>query len=48
MQTTTAHPAINPLFGRFTIEALPLHEPIVVATFCVVALGGIAVLAGIT
>ena len=48
MQTTTTHPAINPLFGRFTIEALPLHEPIVVATFCVVALGGIAVLAGIT
>ena len=48
MQTTTASPAISPLFGRFTIEALPLHEPIVVATFCVVALGGIAVLAGIT
>ncbi len=48
MQTTTASPAISPLFGRFTIEALPLHEPIVVATFCVVALGGIAVFAGIT
>ena len=48
MQTTTAHPAISPLFGRFTIEALPLHEPIVVATFCVVVLGGIAVLTGIT
>jgi len=48
MHTTTASPAISPLFGRFTIEALPLHEPIVVATFCVVALGGIAVLAGIT
>ncbi len=47
MQTTT-HSAIDPLFGRFTIESLPLHEPIVVATFVAVAIGGVAVLAAIT
>ena len=47
MQTTTS-PALSPIFGRFTLEALPLHEPIVVATFIAVALGGIAVLGAIT
>ncbi len=36
------------LFGRFTLDALPLHEPIVVATFCAVALGGIALVAVLT
>ena len=36
------------LFGRLTFESLPLHEPIVVATFCAVALGGIALVAGVT
>ncbi|SFU97237.1 cytochrome o ubiquinol oxidase subunit 1 [Methylobacterium sp. 174MFSha1.1] len=36
------------LFGRFTIESLPLHEPIVVVTFLVVALGGLAVLGVLT
>ena len=46
MQTTS--PALSPIFGRFTIEALPLHEPIVVATFIAVALGGAAVVAAIT
>ena len=30
------------LFGRLTWAALPLHEPILVVTFVVVALGGIA------
>lgn len=40
--------AVSPIFGRFTIEALPLHEPIVVATFVVVALGGGALLAALT
>ena len=47
MQTTTS-PALSPIFGRFTIEALPLHEPIVIATFVAVAIGGIAVLAAVT
>lgn len=36
------------VFGRFTLEALPLHEPILVVTFIVVALGGIALLALVT
>ncbi|TSE03158.1 cytochrome o ubiquinol oxidase subunit I [Mesorhizobium intechi] len=36
------------IFGRLTWDSLPLHEPIVVATFVAVALGGIALLAAIT
>lgn len=36
------------VFGRFTLEALPLHEPILVVTFIVVALGGIALIGLIT
>ncbi len=36
------------LFGRLSLEAIPYHEPILVVTFAVVALGGIAVLGLIT
>ncbi|KQW57727.1 MULTISPECIES: cytochrome o ubiquinol oxidase subunit I [unclassified Ensifer] len=36
------------IFGRLTWEAIPYHEPILVATFIAVAIGGIAVLALIT
>ncbi|WP_026873936.1 cytochrome o ubiquinol oxidase subunit I [Inquilinus limosus] len=36
------------VFGKLTFEALPLHEPILVVTFIAVALGGIALLGGIT
>ncbi|WP_298962035.1 cytochrome o ubiquinol oxidase subunit I [uncultured Methylobacterium sp.] len=36
------------LFGRFTLESIPFHEPILQVTFAGVALGGIAVLAAIT
>ncbi|MEI9405285.1 cytochrome o ubiquinol oxidase subunit I [Mesorhizobium argentiipisi] len=36
------------IFGRLTLESLPLHEPIVVVTFVVVALGGLAVLGAVT
>ncbi|MFO1143113.1 MAG: cytochrome o ubiquinol oxidase subunit I [Amaricoccus sp.] len=36
------------LFGRLTLAALPLHEPILVATFAVVALGGIAIVAALS
>ena len=39
---------VSPIFGRFTLESLPLQEPIVVGTFCVVALGGIALVAALT
>ncbi|TWF58377.1 cytochrome o ubiquinol oxidase subunit I [Neorhizobium alkalisoli] len=36
------------IFGRLTLESIPYHEPILVATFCGVAVGGIAMLALIT
>ncbi len=36
------------LFGRLTLDALPLHEPIIVATFAAVVLGGAAVLGALT
>jgi cytochrome o ubiquinol oxidase subunit 1 len=36
------------IFGRFTLDALPLHEPILVGTFAVVALGGLSLLAIVT
>ncbi|ATQ42943.1 cytochrome o ubiquinol oxidase subunit I [Caulobacter mirabilis] len=39
---------ISPIFGRLTLQSFPLHEPIVVGTFAVVALGGLALVAGIT
>lgn len=36
------------IFGRLSWEAIPYHEPILVATFAVVAVGGVAVLALVT
>ena len=36
------------LFGRLTLDSLPLHEPIVVATFVAVALGGVALVGALT
>ncbi|WP_285403977.1 cytochrome o ubiquinol oxidase subunit I [Luteibacter sp. ME-Dv--P-043b] len=36
------------MFGRLTIEAVPYHEPILIATFAGVALGGLVVLGLIT
>ncbi|MEW5423813.1 cytochrome o ubiquinol oxidase subunit I [Amorphus sp. 3PC139-8] len=36
------------LFGRFTLASLPLHEPILVVTFIMVALGGIAVVGALS
>lgn len=36
------------LLGRLSLDALPLHEPILVATFAVVVLGGIAVVGALT
>lgn len=41
-------PVLDPIFGRLSLAALPLHEPILVATFVAVAIGGIALLAGVT
>jgi cytochrome o ubiquinol oxidase subunit 1 len=39
---------LHPIFGRLGLDALPLHEPILVATFLMVALGGAFVFALIT
>ncbi len=36
------------LFGRLTFGALPFHEPILIATFAAVALGGLALFAALT
>ncbi len=36
------------IFGRLTWESIPYHEPILVATFIAVAIGGIAVLGAMT
>jgi cytochrome o ubiquinol oxidase subunit 1 len=36
------------IFGRLTWEAVPYHEPILLATFVMVALGGLAVLGVLT
>lgn len=36
------------LFGKLSLDALPLHEPILVATFAAVALGGAALVAALT
>ncbi|MBV6305834.1 cytochrome o ubiquinol oxidase subunit I [Candidimonas humi] len=36
------------IFGRLTLDAIPYHEPILVWTFCFVALGGLALLGAIT
>ena len=36
------------IFGRLTLDQIPYHEPILVATFTAVALGGIALLAVLT
>ena len=36
------------LFGKLSLEALPLHEPIIVATFAAVALGGAALVGALT
>ena len=35
----------NLIFGRLSLEAIPYHEPILVATFAMVAIGGLAFLA---
>ncbi|ABR88967.1 cytochrome o ubiquinol oxidase subunit I [Janthinobacterium sp. Marseille] len=36
------------IFGRLSWDAIPFHEPILLVTFAMVILGGIAVLGGIT
>src|SRR3989454_521183 len=36
------------VFGRLTWEAIPLHEPILLATFVAIVIGGVAVVAALT
>ncbi|MFV8817043.1 cytochrome o ubiquinol oxidase subunit I [Haliea sp. E17] len=36
------------IFGRLTWESIPYHDPIIIGTFAVVAIGGIALLAALT
>ena len=36
------------IFGRLSWDAIPLHEPVIVATFVVVAIGGVALLGALT
>ncbi|EWM50119.1 cytochrome C and Quinol oxidase polypeptide I family protein [Bordetella holmesii 35009] len=36
------------IFGRLTWEAIPYHEPILLATFAAVALGGLVLVGGLT
>jgi cytochrome o ubiquinol oxidase subunit 1 len=36
------------IFGRLSWEAIPLHDPILLATFAVVAVGGVCLLAALT
>ena len=44
----TSDAVIQFVFGRLNVEALPFHEPILVATFAVVCLGGLALVGAIT
>ncbi|WGD30635.1 cytochrome o ubiquinol oxidase subunit I [Ancylobacter sp. WKF20] len=46
----TQSPLIEPnfLLGRLNLQAIPYHEPILVVTFIVVAIGGLAVLGALT
>ncbi|MGP7796002.1 cytochrome o ubiquinol oxidase subunit I [Sphingomonas sp. CLY1604] len=39
---------LKTIFGRLTLESFPIHEPILIATFAGVALGGIALVAALT
>jgi cytochrome o ubiquinol oxidase subunit I len=39
---------LKTIFGRLTLESFPIHEPILVVTFAMVALGGVAVLGALT
>jgi cytochrome o ubiquinol oxidase subunit 1 len=39
---------LDPIFGRLSLQSLPLHEPILVATFAAVAIGAIGLFAFVT
>jgi len=46
--TMPEHDLTQLVFGRLTWEAIPYHEPILLATFAVVALGGLALVGVLT
>ena len=46
--TPHSAPETSALLGRLSLDAIPLHEPILIATFAVVAIGGVAALALLT
>ena len=48
LNPSSAAGSVSPLFGKLGWDAIPLHEPILVATFAGVALGGLAMLALLT
>jgi cytochrome o ubiquinol oxidase subunit I len=39
---------IKAIFGRLTLESFPIHEPILIGTFAMVVIGGLAVLGLVT
>ncbi|EZP51759.1 MULTISPECIES: cytochrome o ubiquinol oxidase subunit I [Sphingomonas] len=39
---------LKTIFGRLTLDSFPIHEPILIGTFAVVAMGGAAMLAALT
>jgi cytochrome o ubiquinol oxidase subunit 1 len=41
-------PSFSPIFGRLSLESFPIHEPILIGTFAVVALMGVALLSVVT
>ncbi|MFC3691232.1 cytochrome o ubiquinol oxidase subunit I [Chenggangzhangella methanolivorans] len=45
---TPAPTSESVLFGKLTFAALPFHEPILIATFAAVAIGGVGVLGAMT
>jgi len=42
MQETSS--SIHPIFGRLSLESFPIHEPILVVTFAVVAIGALGLM----
>lgn len=48
MSATISHEPSSLLLGKLSWQAIPFHEPILIATFAAVVLGGLVVLAGLT
>ena len=44
MSHASSPAALNPVFGRLSLESFPIHEPILIGTFAVVALLGVGIL----